>query len=44
MHETWEEGSHLGKYAGAGGGGTYFYEPLTDTLSDGHYNGKIQLP
>ena len=41
---TWEEGSHLkeypykttggtGKYQGASGGGTYFYENLTDTLS-----------
>ena len=53
--ESWEEGSHLkdytykitggtGKYEGASGGGTYFYESLTDTLSGGRYNGKIELP
>ena len=52
---AWEEGSHLkeysykitggtGKYQGASGGGTYFYESLTDTLSGGRYNGKIELP
>jgi hypothetical protein len=55
LTETWEEGSHLkqslfkitggtGKYAGAVGGGTYAYEPLTDTLSGGRYDGKIELP
>jgi hypothetical protein len=53
--ESWEEGSALkeytytitggtGKYQGASGGGTYFYENLTDTLSGGHYKGKIVLP
>jgi hypothetical protein len=53
--ESWEEGSHLkeytykitggtGKYKGASGGGTYFYENLTDTLSGGTYKGTIQLP
>jgi hypothetical protein len=53
--ETWEEGSHLkeytykitggtGKYQGAGGGGTYIYETLTDTLSGGSYKGTIELP
>ena len=52
---TWEEGSHLkeytykvtggsGKYQGATGGGTYFYENLTDTLSGGTYKETIQLP
>ncbi|MFA5958121.1 hypothetical protein [Hyphomicrobium sp.] len=52
---NWEEGSHLkeypyvktggtGKYQGVSGGGTYFYENLTDTLSAGRYNGKIVLP
>jgi hypothetical protein len=55
LSETWEEGSHLkqyifkitggtGKYVGAKGGGTYFYESLTDTLSGGTYNGTIELP
>jgi hypothetical protein len=55
LYETWEEGSQLkeypfkitggtGKYQGASGGGTYFYESLTDTLSGGRYNGKIELP
>jgi hypothetical protein len=55
LSETWEEGSHLkqypfkitggtGKYAGASGGGTYFYESLTDSLAGGRYNGKIELP
>jgi hypothetical protein len=33
-----------GKYKGAGGGGTYFYENLTDTLSGGTYKGTIELP
>jgi hypothetical protein len=52
--ESWEEGSHLkeytykitggiGKYQGAGGGGTYMYENLTDTLSGGTYKGTIEL-
>ncbi len=55
LSETWEEGSQLkeypfkitggtGKYQGASGGGTYFYESLTDTLAGGRYNGKIELP
>jgi hypothetical protein len=55
MFESWEEGSKLkeytykttggtGKYEGASGGGTYVYESLTDTLSGGRYNGKIELP
>ncbi len=53
--EAWEEGSALkdytykitggtGKYQGASGGGTYFYENLTDTLAGGTYKGAIQLP
>ncbi|HPG88665.1 MAG TPA: hypothetical protein PLD46_03355 [Hyphomicrobium sp.] len=53
--EAWEEGSHLkawpytttggtGKYQGASGGGTYFYENLTDTLSGGTFKGKIITP
>jgi len=53
--ESWEEGSHLkeypykvtggtGKYKGASGSGTYFYENLTDTLAGGRYKGRIQLP
>ena len=33
-----------GKYQGATGGGTYFYENLTDTLSGGTYKETIQLP
>jgi hypothetical protein len=52
---TWEEGSHLkeypykftggtGKYQGATGGGTYMYEPVTDTLFGGRYKGKLELP
>ena len=55
LSETWEEGSHLkeyifkitastGKYEGAKGGGTYFYESLTDTLAGGTYKGQIVLP
>lgn len=55
LYESWEEGSHLkeytfkitggtGKYQGASGGGTYMYESLTDNLSGGRYNGKIELP
>jgi hypothetical protein len=53
--ESWEEGSHLkeytykktggtGKYEGAGGEGTYFYEPVTETLFGGRYKGKLILP
>lgn len=53
--EAWEEGSHMkewpykttggtGKYQGASGGGTYFYENLTDTLSAGTFKGRIVLP
>lgn len=52
---TWEEGSHLkeyiykktggtGKYEGAGGGGTYTYENLTDTLMAGRVKGTLELP
>ena len=52
---TWEEGSQLkeytykntggtGKYQGASGGGTYFYDNLTDTLSGGRFKGKMELP
>ena len=52
---SWEEGSHLkeytykntsgtGKYEGAGGGGTYTLEELTDTLMGGKYKGTIELP
>jgi hypothetical protein len=52
---NWEEGSHLkeypytktggtGQYEGASGGGTYFYESLTETLSAGWYKGKLVLP
>ena len=33
-----------GKYQDASGGGTYFYENLTDTLSGGTYKGQIVLP
>ena len=53
--DTFEEGSDLkeylykitggtGKYQGASGGGTYFYENLTDTLAGGTYKGQIILP
>ena len=55
MTDTTEEGSDLkeykytitggtGKYAGASGGGTYFYENLTDTLAGGKYKGQLVLP
>jgi hypothetical protein len=55
MYTTWEEGSQLkeypykvtggtGKYQGASGSGTYFYENLTDTLSGGTYKGQLVLP
>ena len=48
--DSWEEGSHLkeytykftggtGKYQGASGGGTYFYENITDTLAGRHIQG-----
>jgi len=54
-YEEWEEGSALkeypykitggtGKYQGASGDGTYFYENLTDTLSGGTYKGQLVLP
>jgi hypothetical protein len=54
--DSWEEGSALkeaytykftggtGKYQGASGGGTYFYENITDTLAGGTYNGTLELP
>ncbi len=53
--DTWEENSQLkaypykvtggtGKFEGASGGGTYFHESLTDTLSAGTYNGKVMVP
>jgi hypothetical protein len=55
VYESFEEGSHLkeyttkftggtGKYEGATGSGTYFYEQLTDTLAGGTYKNSIQLP
>ena len=55
MYETWQESSDLkeypykhvggtGKYEGASGGGTYFYESLTDTLAGGTYKGTTVLP
>ena len=55
MKSSWEEGSALkeypydysdgtGKYEGATGGGTYFYENLTDTLAAGRFKGTIKLP
>jgi hypothetical protein len=55
LYDSWEEGSQLkeytykntggtGKYEGAGGGGTYSLEELTDTLLGGKYKGTIQLP
>jgi hypothetical protein len=54
-YESWEEGSHLkeypwkitggtGKYEGSSGGGTYFYESLSDTISGGTYKGQMILP
>ena len=33
-----------GTYQGAGGGGTYMDEGLTDTLFGGKYKGKLELP
>ena len=55
LSDSWEEGSHLkeytykftggtGKYEGAGGGGTYMYENITDTLAGGTYKGQLMLP
>lgn len=52
---TWEEGSHLkenpykatggtGKFKGVGGGGTYKYDQLTDSLFGGRYHSKFELP
>jgi hypothetical protein len=52
---TWEEGSHLtanpykatggtGKFKGIGGGGTYKYDQLSDTLFGGRYSSKWELP
>lgn len=55
LYETWQESSELkaypykhtggtGKYKDASGGGTYFYESLTDTLAGGTYQGTTVLP
>jgi hypothetical protein len=56
VSDSWEEGSALkeeytykftggtGKYKGATGGGTYFYENITDTLAGGAYKGRLELP
>jgi hypothetical protein len=56
IDDSWEEGSALkeaytykytggtGKYKGATGGGTYFYENITDTLAGGTFKGTIELP
>ena len=55
VYESFEEGSHLkeyttkftggtGKYEGATGSGTYFYDQLTVTLAAGTYKNSIQLP
>jgi hypothetical protein len=56
VSDSWEEGSELGqayiykftggtgKYQGATGGGTYFYENITDTLAGGTYKGQLVLP
>lgn len=52
---TWEEGSQLkeniykatagtGSYKGVGGGGTYQYDQLTDTLFGGRYKSRWELP
>jgi len=54
LTDSFEEGSHLeeytykntggsGKYEGAGGGGTYTLDELTDTLLGGRYKGTIEL-
>jgi hypothetical protein len=55
LYESFEEGSHLkeyttkytggtGKYEGASGTGTYFYDQLTDTLAAGTYKHSIETP
>lgn len=55
ISSTWEEGSQLqeytftatggtGKYKDAGGGGTYKYDQLTDTLFGGRYVSKWEVP
>lgn len=55
MSVTWEEGSQLkdytykatggtGKFKDAGGGGTYKYDQLTDTLFGGRYHSTWELP
>lgn len=52
---TWAEGSKMkewvyratggtGKYKGIGGGGTYRYDNLTDTLAGGRYSSRWELP
>lgn len=52
-YETFEEGSHLkeytykknggtGKFENVGGGGTYMYEAVTDTLFGGRFKGTIE--
>jgi hypothetical protein len=55
IFDSWEEGSQLkeypykftggtGKYQGVSGGGTYFYDNLTDTLTGGRFKGKRVVP
>ena len=44
MEYTWKYTGGTGKSEGASGGGTYFYESLTDTLAGGTYKGKLVLP
>jgi hypothetical protein len=55
IFDSWEEGSQLkgypykftggtGKYQGVSGGGTYFYDNLTDTLTGGRFKGKRETP
>lgn len=44
IRNTWKYTGGTGKYEGASGGGTYFYESLTDTLAGGTYKGKLVLP
>jgi hypothetical protein len=52
---TWDEGSDLkeykytytggtGKAKNAKGGGTYFYQPITETIYSGTYKDQIELP
>jgi hypothetical protein len=41
---TYKNTGGTGKYEGAGGGGTYTMEELTDTLLGGRYKGTIELP